>query len=212
VTRILIADDHPIFRRGLRGLLESRTGWTVVAEASDGYEAIEAVLRIQPDIAIIDDAMPRMNGVESARRIRQRLPKTEICLLTDSEEESVIAHALPVGVRGFVLKSDAEKEILLAIDSLSRHRPYFSRVASESLLDHFVKHIGLPQKVDLLTPREREVVQLVAEGLSNKQVGRHLHLSIKTVETHRGAAMRKAGLSSTADLVRYAVRNHLVHA
>jgi DNA-binding NarL/FixJ family response regulator len=184
----------------------------VVAEASDGYEAIEAVLRIQPDIAIIDDAMPRMNGVESARRIRQRLPKTEICLLTDSEEESIIAHALPVGVRGFVLKSDAEKEILLAIDSLSRHRPYFSRVASESLLDHFVKHIGLPQKVDLLTPREREVVQLVAEGLSNKQVGRHLHLSIKTVETHRGAAMRKAGLSSTADLVRYAVRNHLVHA
>ena len=212
MTRILIADDHPIFRRGLRGLLESRTGWTVVAEASDGYEAIEAVLRIQPDIAIIDDAMPRMNGVESARRIRQLLPKTEICLLTDSEEESVIAHALPVGVRGFVLKSDAEKEILLAIDALSRHRPYFSRVASESLLDHFVKHIGLPQKVDLLTPREREVVQLVAEGLSNKQVGRHLHLSIKTVETHRGAAMRKAGLSSTADLVRYAVRNHLVHA
>jgi DNA-binding NarL/FixJ family response regulator len=212
VTRILIADDHPIFRRGLRGLLESRAGWTIVAEASDGYEAIEAMLRIQPDIAIIDDAMPRMNGVESARRIRQRLPKTEICLLTDSEEESVIAHALPVGVRGFVLKSDAEKEILLAIDALSRHRPYFSRVASESLLDHFVKHIGLPQKVDLLTPREREVVQLVAEGLSNKQVGRHLHLSIKTVETHRGAAMRKAGLSSTADLVRYAVRNHLVHA
>ncbi len=148
---------------------------------------IEAALRTQPDIVIIDDAMPRMNGVESARRIHQRLAKTEICLLTDSEEETVIAHALPAGVRGFVLKS-------------------------ESLLDHFVKHIGLPQKVDLLTPREREVVQLVAEGLSNKQVGRHLHLSIKTIETHRSAAMRKAGLSSTADLVRYAVRNHLVHA
>ena len=212
MTRILIADDHPIFRRGLRALLENRNGWTVEAEAGDGYEAIDAALRIQPDIAIIDDAMPRMNGVESARRIRARLPKTEICLLTDSEEESVIAHALPVGVRGFVLKSDAEKEILLAVDALSRRRPYFSRVASESLLDHFVKHIGLPQKIDLLTPREREVVQLVAEGLSNKQVGRQLHLSIKTVETHRGAAMRKAGLSSTADLVRYAVRNHLVHA
>jgi len=212
VTRILIADDHPIFRRGLRGLLESRNGWTVAAEAGDGYEAIDAALRTQPDIAIIDDTMPRMNGVEAARRIRQRLPKTEICLLTDSEEESVIAHALPVGVRGFVLKSDAEKEILAAIESLSRHRPYFSRVVSESLLDHFVKHIGLPHKIDLLTPREREVVQLVAEGLSNKQVGRQLQLSIKTVETHRSAAMRKAGLSSTADLVRYAVRNHLVHA
>ena len=115
------------------------------------------------------------------------------------------------GARGFVLKSDAEKEILSAVEALSRHRPHFSRVVSESLLDHFVKHIGVPQKIDLLTPREREVVQLVAEGLSNKQVGRQLQLSIKTVETHRSAAMRKAGLSSTADLVRYAVRNHLVH-
>ena len=116
------------------------------------------------------------------------------------------------GLEGERLKSDAEKEIVSALEALVRHRPHFSRVVSESLLDHFVKHVGLPHKIDLLTPREREVVQLVAEGLSNKQVGRHLHLSIKTVETHRGAAMRKAGLSSTADLVRYAVRNHLVHA
>ena len=211
MTRILVADDHPIFRRGIRELLESHAGWAVVAEAQDGYEAIEAALRTAPDIAIIDDTMPRMNGVECARRIRQRLPKLEICLLTDSEDESVIAHALPAGARGFVLKSDAEKEILSAIEALSRHKPYFSRVVSESLLDHFVKHVGVPHKIDLLTPREREVVQLVAEGLSNKQVGRQLHLSIKTVETHRSAAMRKAGLSSTADLVRYAVRNHLVH-
>ena len=211
MTRILVADDHPIFRRGLRGLLESRPGWAVIAEAQDGYEAIEVALRIAPDIAIIDDAMPRMNGVECTRRIRQRLPKIEVCLLTDSEDETVIAHALPAGARGFVLKSDAEKDILSAVEALSRHRPYFSRVVSESLLDHFVKHIGVPQKIDLLTPREREVVQLVAEGLSNKQVGRQLQLSIKTVETHRSAAMRKAGLSSTADLVRYAVRNHLVH-
>jgi DNA-binding NarL/FixJ family response regulator len=211
VTRILIADDHPLLRRGLRLLLENRAGWTVVAEAQDGYEAIEAAIRTTPDIAIMDDAMPRMNGVESARRIRQRLPRTEICLLTESEDETVIAHALPAGARGFVLKSDAEKEMLAAIEALSRHHPYFSRVVSESLLDHYVKHIGLPHKVDLLTPREREVVQLVAEGLSNKQVGRQLHVSIKTVETHRSAAMRKAGLSSTADLVRYAVRNHLVH-
>lgn len=212
VTRILIADDHPIFRRGLRELLERHPGWAVVAEAQDGYEAIEAALRTSPDVVIIDDAMPRMNGVECARRIRQRLAKTEVCLLTESEDESVIAHALPAGARGFVLKSDTEKEILSAVEALANHHPYFSRVVSESLLDHFVKHIGLPPKIDLLTPREREVVQLVAEGMSNKQVGRQLHLSIKTVETHRSAAMRKAGLSSTADLVRYAVRNHLVHA
>jgi DNA-binding NarL/FixJ family response regulator len=210
-TRILIADDHPLIRRGLRGLLESHPEWMVVAEAQDGYEAVEAAIRTSPDIAIIDDAMPRMNGVECTRRIRQRLARTEVCLLTDSEDESVIANALPAGARGFVLKSDAEKEILAAIEALSKHHPYFSWVVSESLLDHYVKHKGMPQSVDLLTPREREVVQLVAEGLSNKQVGRQLHLSIKTVETHRGAAMRKAGLSSTADLVRYAVRNHLVH-
>src|SRR5215471_17753258 len=105
VAHILIADDHPIFRRGLRSLLEGRSGWTIVAEAQDGYEAIEAALRTSPDIAIIDDAMPRMNGVESTRRIRQRLRRTEVCLLTDSEDESVIANGLPAGARGFVLKS-----------------------------------------------------------------------------------------------------------
>jgi DNA-binding NarL/FixJ family response regulator len=211
VTRILIVDDHPLFRRGLRGLLEAHTGWVVVAEAQDGYEAIEAAVRTNPDVAIIDESMPHMSGVETIRRIRQHLAKIEICLLTDSQEESVIGQALPAGARGFVLKSDSEKEILLAVDALSKHHPYFSRIVSETMLDRFVKQIGIPQIVDLLTPREREVVQLVAEGLSNKQVGRQLRLSIKTIETHRSAAMRKAGLSSTADLVRYAVRNHLVH-
>jgi RNA polymerase sigma factor (sigma-70 family) len=210
VTRILIADDHPLIRRGLRTLLEGQPGWSVVAEAKDGYEAIEASLRTSPDIVIMDDAMPRMNGIESTRRIRQRLRRTEVCLLTDSEDESVIANGLPAGARGFVLKSDGDKEILAAIDALSKHQPYFSWVVSEALLDNRVNYISLPQKLDLLTPREREVVQLVAEGMSNKQVGKQLNLSIKTVETHRGAAMRKAGLSSTADLVRYAVRNHMV--
>jgi DNA-binding NarL/FixJ family response regulator len=201
LTRILIADDHPLVLRGLRGLLENHPGWTIVAEARDGYEAIEAARRTLPDVAVIDDAMPRMNGIETTHRIRQCLPATEVCVLTDCEDESVIANALRAGARGCVLKSQAEKELLSAIDALSRHHPHFSWIVSESLLDRVFNYADQSQTSDFLTPREREVVQLVAEGLSNK-----------TIETHRGAAMRKAGLSSTADLVRFAVRNHLVHA
>jgi DNA-binding NarL/FixJ family response regulator len=210
VTSILIADDHHLVRKGLRGLLEAQHGWTVVAEAEDGYEAIDAALRTTPDVAIIDCTMPRMNGLEAARRIHERLPKIELCLFADREEDAVIVGALNVGARGIVLKSDSEKELLTAVDALARHQPYFSCVLPESLLGHSGKRNGHAPKSELLTPREREVVQLVAEGLSNKEVGKQLDLSVKTVETHRGAAMRKAGLSSTADLVRYAVRNHLV--
>ena len=210
MTRILIADDHHIMRRGLRGLLESHAGWEVCAEAEDGYETVDAAIRTSPDVAIVDYAMPRMNGVESARRIHQHLPKVEVCLFTDCEGETIIANALRIGVRGFVLKSDSENEVLAAIEALSKHHPYFSWIVSESLLNHYVKQAANGQQIELLTPREREIVQLVAEGLSNKEVSKQLDLSIKTVETHRGAAMRKAGLSSTADLVRYAVRNHLV--
>lgn len=210
MTNILIADDHHLVRKGLRGLLEAQRGWSVVAEAEDGYEAINAALRTVPDVAIIDCAMPRMNGLEATRRIHELLPKTEICLFADHEEDAVIVGALQVGARGIVLKSDTEKALLSAVEALSRHQPYFSCVVPETLLGHCSKRNGRAQRSELLTPREREVVQLVAEGLSNKEVSKHLALSVKTVETHRGAAMRKAGLSSTADLVRYAVRNHLV--
>jgi DNA-binding NarL/FixJ family response regulator len=151
-----------------------------------------------------------MNGLEATRRILHQVPRTEVCVFTDCAEEAVIGNALCLGARGFVLKSDPEKELLAAVEALSNHHPYFSWIVSETLLNHYVKQTENASNMDLLTPREREVVQLVAEGMSNKQVSRQLDLSIKTIETHRGAAMRKAGLSSTADLVRYAVRNHLV--
>ena len=210
MTKILIADDHDVVRRGLRVLLGSHPGWKVVADVADGYEAIDTAIRTSPDVVVIDCAMRRMNGLEAARRILHQMPKTEVCVFTDCSEEAVIGTALSMGVRGFVLKSDAEKELLAAIEALSNHHPYFSWIVSETLLNHYVKESGRSSAIELLTPREREVVQLVAEGLSNKQVSRQLDLSIKTIETHRGAAMRKAGLSSTADLVRYAVRNHLV--
>jgi len=210
VTKILIADQHDVVKRGLRALLGSRPEWKVVAEASDGYEAVNAAHRTSPDVVLIDSAIPRMNGLEASRRIRQQLPKTEVCVFTDCAEEAVIATALRAGARGFILKSAPEEDLLAAVEALSKHHPYFCSVVCETLLKNFAKQTGDAQNIELLTPRERQIVQLVAEGLSNKQVSRQLDLSIKTIETHRGAAMRKAGLSSTADLVRYAVRNHLV--
>jgi DNA-binding NarL/FixJ family response regulator len=200
----------------LRDLLGSRPGWEIVAEAEDGYSAVSAALQNAPDIIVIDSLLPGMNGLESAARIRQCVPRAEICFFTECREEAIIARALRTGARGYVLKSDPAEDLVSAIEALSFHRSYFSWIVPRSLVDGF--DVGLPKPMHnslpfrLLTPREREIVQLVAEGRTNKQVGRELHLSIKTVETHRCAAMRKVGLSSTADLVRYAVRNHMVQA
>jgi DNA-binding NarL/FixJ family response regulator len=212
VTRIVIADSQDILRRGLRGLLETHPGWEVVGEADNGYSAMDAAMRTFPDVAILDCALSGMNGLESARRIRQRLARTELCLFARSAEEAAITSALHFGVRGFVLKSDSEKELLAAVDALSKHQTYISGGISNMLLHNCIGHLDISPAIATLTPREREIVQLVAEGLSNRQIGKKLDLSIKTVECHRGAAMRKAGWSSIADLVRYAVRNHLVQA
>lgn len=212
MTRILIADGQHILRRGLRGLLETHPGWEVVAEAGDGYGAIDAAIRTVPDVAILDCALPRMNGLESARRIHHHLVGTELCLFSHVAEEAAVISALHAGVRGFILKSDAEEELLAAVDTVSRHHSYVSCAITRTMIGDYVAHMMEMPRLVMLTPREREVVQLVAEGMSNKQIGKKLALSIKTVECHRGAAMRKAGWSSTADLVRYAVRNHLVQA
>jgi DNA-binding NarL/FixJ family response regulator len=211
VTRIVIADNQHVLRRGLRGLLESHPGWEVVAEADDGYGAIDAAMRTLPDVVILDCVLPQMNGLESARRIHERLTGTELCMFAHSAEESIVVSALRSGVRGFVLKSDAEEELLAAVEAVSNHHPYISCAITNTVLGDRAKHME-KSRILLFTPREREVVQLVAEGLSNKQIGKKLALSVKTVECHRGAAMRKAGWSSIADLVRYAVRNHLVQA
>lgn len=209
-TRILIADDHHIVRRGLRSLIESHPGWNVVAEAADGYAAVSAAVGTAPDITILDCVLTGMNGLEAACRIHQRVPRTEICFFTDCHEDAIIQRGLHAGARAYVLKSDPEEDLVAAIESLSRRRPFFSDIVPEALIELFETDAARPSRPELLTPREREVVQLVAEGRSNKLIGRVLNLSIKTVETHRGAAMRKAGLSSTAELVRYAVRNHMV--
>lgn len=209
MVRVFIADDHEVVRRGIRAILESQSGIEVVGEASDGAAAAEQAVSEKPDVAVLDYSLPLLNGLEVTRRIRQGSPKTEILIFTMHESEEVIWNVLHAGARGYLLKTDGDAQLVDAVKALAQHRPYFSWRVSEAILEEFLdrhhKNAG-----ELLSPREREIVQLIAEGKSNKAIGQQLELSIKTVETHRAAAMRKLGLSSTADLVRYAVRNHLI--
>jgi DNA-binding NarL/FixJ family response regulator len=209
MTKILIADDHEVVRRGLRAIFDSRPGYEVVGEAADGNAAVAAVVELKPDVVIMDFSLPSLNGLEATRRIRHECPKTEVMIFTMHDSETVIRDVLQAGARGYVLKSDADGQVIEAVRALANHRPYFSWKVSEALLDEFLDRAER-NPPGALTPREREIVQLIAEGNSNKEIARHLGVSIKTVETHRSAAMRKLGVSTTADLVRYAVRNYLV--
>jgi DNA-binding NarL/FixJ family response regulator len=210
VVRILLADDHVIVRRGLRALLERYPEFVVCAEAGDGREAVELTIKHKPDIAVLDISLPTLNGVEATRQVRRGSPTTEVLVFTMHDSDELITEVLHAGARGYLLKSEADDELIDAVRTLARHRPYFSNQVSETLLDRF--NSGVPGHTHVLTGREREIVQLIAEGNSNKKVALQLDLSVKTVETHRSAAMRKLGIRSTADLVRYAVRNKLVQA
>ena len=208
MTRILIADDHAVVRSGVRRIIESHAGWTVVAEAADGKEAIDKAIATKPDVAILDDTLPRINGIEATRQIRLRAPSVEVLILTEHDNEIIMREAFSAGARGYLLKTEAEQELVAAIETLAAHRPHLTSRAMEALLAVFLTD-AQPAK-QLLTPRERSVLQLVAEGHSNKQIAQVLSVSIKTVETHRAAIMRKLELTSTAALVRYAVRNKLI--
>ena len=208
MLRILIADDHEVVRSGLRALLSEREGWQVVAEAADGKEAVVQALATAPDIAIVDYSLPLLNGVEVTRQIRQRSPGTEVIIFTMHDNYNLIQDLLQAGALGYLLKSDAKHLLLTAVETVAEHKPFFTGMASEALLQSFLtKGNDSP-----LTGRERSVVQLIAEGHSNKKIASILNLSVKTVETHRAAAHRKLNLHSTADLVRYAIRNKLVEA
>ena len=208
MTRILIADDHYVVRDGLRRLLEAQPNCEVVAEAPDGKEAILKAVETKPDIAVVDYSLPLINGIEVTRQIRSRLPKTEVLIFTMHDNERLIDDLLRAGAKGFVLKTDAKAELLAAIDSLASHRPFFTSRVSEALLNSFNKD----RQYLVLTPREHQIVQLIAEGHKNKQIAILLNISSKTVETHRAAIMGKLNLPSTAALVRYAIRNKLVEA
>jgi DNA-binding NarL/FixJ family response regulator len=207
-VRILIADDHEVVRSGLRAILEAQPGWEVAAEAADGRAAIEQALATKPNVAILDYSLPVTNGVEATRHIRMRLPETEVLIFTMHDRETLIHQLLEAGARGYLLKSDVRRSLIAAVEALAEHRPFFTGKISEAMLAAYLAKDRRSES--LLTSREREVVQLIAEGRSNKIVADILHISLKTVETHRASAMRKLGASSTAALVRYAVRNKLV--
>jgi DNA-binding NarL/FixJ family response regulator len=209
MKRILIADDHEAVRSGLRALLEGRAGWEVVAEAHDGKEAVAGAIEKRPDVAIVDYSMPFMTGVEVTRRIREQKLTTEILIFTMHDSNVLALQAFEAGARAFVLKSDANKMLVAAVESLIVHKPFYTDAFLSGLKG---TSTGKGDRTQMLSPRETTIVKLVAEGYSNKGVSAILNLSIKTTETHRAAAMRKLNINSTAGLVRYAVRNKLVEA
>jgi DNA-binding NarL/FixJ family response regulator len=205
---ILIADDHAVVRSGLRALLSEQPNWQVVAEAADGKEAVAQALKTAPDVAIVDYSLPLLNGVEVTRQIRQRSPDTEVIIFTMHDNNNLIHDLLKAGALGYLLKSDAQRLLLAAVETVAQHKPFFTGMVSETLLQFFLtKSNDSP-----LSARERSVVQLISEGHTNKKIASILHISMKTVETHRASAHRKLNLRSTADLVRYAIRNHIIEA
>lgn len=213
-VRILIADDHEIVRRGLRALLEAQPEWEISGEAVTGREAIEQAKQTVPDVAILDVGMPELNGLEATRHILKALPQTEILILTMHESEQIMREVLDAGARGYVLKSDAGRDLVAAVEALCQHRTFFSSKISEMLLNSYLRHSDRAEAPESprsrLTAREREIVQLLAEGKSNKEVAAALNISIKTAETHRTNIMNKLDLRSVTELVRYAVRNNIV--
>lgn len=209
IRRIIVVDDHDAVRRGVRQLLESKPYYQVVGEASNGRAGLALARETRPDIAILDYSLPELNGLDLSHALKREFPRIEILLYTMHDREEIVVEVLRAGVRGFVLKSDAEKHLLAALDSLSIRRSYFSGAVSDTLLEQFLESKPHPLGTSL-THREREIVQHVAEGRINKEIATRLSISIKTVETHRASAMRKLKLRTTADLVRYAVRNQLI--
>jgi DNA-binding NarL/FixJ family response regulator len=213
-VRILIADDHELIRRGLVSALSDRPEWTIVAEAADGRQACELAARLTPDIAVLDLTMPELNGLDVTRQIRASTPKTRILIVTAHESEQLIRDVLDAGAMGYVLKSDAGRVLVQAIEALLDERPFFTSKVARFVLEGYLRsgEDSVTQAAVALSPRERHIVQLLAEGNNNKEVARALQLSVKTVETHRSNIMRKMEFGSLADLVRYAIRNKIVDA
>ena len=206
LIRILIADDHEIVRLGIRSILEAQPNWEVVAEAADGKQAIARAMETRPDVAIIDYSLPIINGIEVTRQLHSRLAATEVLIFTMHDTETLVDELLTAGARGYLLKSDATHCLVRAVEAVAAHKPFFADQVSEILLHSY----RTSRRPSILTPREREIVQLIAESCTNKEIAHILRLSIKTVESHRSAVMRKLNLSSSASLVRYAVRNKFV--
>lgn len=207
--RVMLVDDHEVVRQGVRALIESVPDWTLCGEAAGGEEALSAAPELKPDVIVLDVSMPRISGLDLILQLKRLLPRVKILVLTMHDSERIVAQALRAGARGYLLKSGSGDKLIDAITALSRHQTYFSAAVSETLLQSYLKSNG-SEDHEQLTPRERQIVKLVAEGNSNKRIAQILKVSIKTVETHRSAAMRKIGAKSSADLAIYAARNELV--
>lgn len=211
--RIVLADDHKLMRSGLRVLLEQQTDLTVVGEASDGREAVAMVASQKPDVLVMDIGMPSLNGIEAAAQIVQSHPEISIVMLSMHSDESYVLRALKAGAKGYLLKDSAEADLIRAVHSVAEGKSFFSPAVSKVLLDDYVRKLkrsGTDDPYDLLTPREREVLQLVAEGKSNKDIAQLLNLSVYTVETHRSNIMEKLNLHGVPELILYAVRKGII--
>ena len=212
--QILIVDDHEVVRRGLRILIEPHPGWEVCGEAKDGREAVGKAKKLEPDVVVMDIGMPELNGLEATRQILKAARRTEVLILTAHESEQLVREVLGAGAHGYVLKSAAGRDLVSAIEALSKHEAFFTSSVARIVLNSYRKK-GSPEESSeepppLLSPREREIIQLLAEGKSNNEVAEALYISAKTVETHRAHIMEKLNLHSMAELVHYAIRNQIV--
>ena len=216
-VRLLVADDHEIVRKGLRALLEAEPGWEVAAEAVNGRDAVEKAKQVKPDVAILDISMPLLNGLEAARQIVKSIEQTKVLVLTVHDSDPLIQQVLEAGARGYMLKSDAGRDLVTAVDALRRNKTFFTpkvaQMVLEGYLDKNPQGTANPEEGRFrLTNRQKEIVQLLAEGKSSKEVASALGLSVKTAETHRANIMRRLDCHSVTALVRYAIRNHIIEA
>jgi DNA-binding NarL/FixJ family response regulator len=214
--RLLVADDHEVVRKGLYTLLSAQPGWEIAAQARDGREAVKLAKECKPDVAVLDVSMPDLNGLEAARKINKEVSSTKVLLLTMHESDQLISEALEAGVRGFLLKSDAGKDLVGAVDALGKNQTFFTSGVTQLIFDGYLK-AGPRSSISSengsrsrLTGRQREIVQLLGEGKSNKEVASMLNVSVKTAETHRANIMRRLNCHCVADLVLYAIRNQIV--
>jgi DNA-binding NarL/FixJ family response regulator len=212
-VRILVADDHELVRRGLRGVLEKRSGWSVVGEAANGREAVQIARELQPDVAVLDVTMPELSGLEATPAILKESPRTQILILTMHDSEQVAQAVLDAGARGYLLKTDAARELVAAVEALCEHKPYFTARVTEMVIQGFLRPTAAPAAepgLTLFTSRERQVLQLLVEGQRNREIAATLGTSVKTVESHRANILHKLGMNSVSQLVRWAVRNKII--
>jgi DNA-binding NarL/FixJ family response regulator len=213
MIRIVLADDHAVMRSGLRALLQQQDGLQVVGEASDGREAVAQVESLHPDVVVMDLTMPNLNGVEASRQITSKFPDIAVVILSMHSDEGYVLRALKAGARGYLLKESAESDLISAIRAVQQGKAFFSPAVSKVLVQDYVRQLqdrDIEDSYELLTPRERELLQLIAEGKSNKDVANMLNLSVYTVETHRGNIMEKLGLHTVPELILYAVRKGVI--